>query len=399
MPSSSSSSFFAEAADAGSANGGDNGNDDTDTDDDDDDDSNLSLLLINDAKANIKNVDIYHLDVTDHYDYDKNDIPSSSTSSSSTSLSSSSGSSSEGGGRTRAGRGRGVGGMKSRDRHERHQPKRRHEITVDKDHCRDSFHFDCDAVWNNNDCETVHRYHHSPSSITNAPTTSTSSSTSSSSSRNDVDDDNDSDDLGVVIGDVYCPSTCGRCNTDRYYDVSSSSSSSLSSSSLLSSVVLSDQKCYTFGKQHLNFTFVNVEPQREDWIGIYTDGVDLTDLGPPVSWYWLCDSNKRDKCKASRGTATFPWLPPGKYKAVLSRNLKHGKGPYASFGPSSAYAASETFEVVRDSSGCAMRRGQRQRLRLRQLGELEEGEGEEEYQKLAQHQKLFLRRVGGGPLQ
>eukprot|EP00529_Nitzschia_sp_RCC80_P021482 CAMPEP_0113440990 /NCGR_PEP_ID=MMETSP0014_2-20120614/844_1 /TAXON_ID=2857 /ORGANISM="Nitzschia sp." /LENGTH=389 /DNA_ID=CAMNT_0000331805 /DNA_START=399 /DNA_END=1568 /DNA_ORIENTATION=+ /assembly_acc=CAM_ASM_000159 len=298
------------------------------------------------------NVDIYNLDVTDHF-YEKKDIISPSGRNSNFD------SNNNGGG----------GGPPPPPPPGR---KRRHEITVDKYHCRDSFHFDCDAVWNNDDCETTH------STSTTTPSSSSSSWTNDNPKKKNNDDVDNA--VDVVIGDVYCPATCGRCTTDRYNAAFSPPSSSSSSSS---SVVVSDQNCYTFAKQHLNFTFVNVEPQREDWIGIYNDDVDLTDLGPPVSWYWLCDSNKRDKCKASRGVATFPWLPPGKYKAVLSQNPKHGKGPYAAFGPFSAFAASEAFEVVRNSDGCAMRRRTRRRINQQLQDEQH------------QHQNLFLR--GGGP--
>lgn len=191
----------------------------------------------------------------------------------------------------------------------------RHEVLVDKHFCRDSFHFDCEAVLTNGDCDT-----HSKT------------------------------DPNSLIGDVYCPASCGRCRNDidinNNYDISEN-------------LLRADKLCYTFARQQINITFTNADPQREDWIGVYPHDVDVTDLGSPVAWYWLCDSNKRDKCKARSGIVTFPWLPPGIYKAVLSRNPKDGKGPYAAFGPFSAYTESESFEVVRSSEGCSMRKRRR----------------------------------------
>ena len=94
-------------------------------------------------------------------------------------------------------------------------------------------------------------------------------------------------------------------------------------------------------------------PHHEDWVGIYPDTADPHDLGSPVAWFWLC-GDKKHKCRTSVGTAAFPWLPPGTYKAVMSRN-RDAKGPYANYGPYSSYAESRPFEVGRGNT-CASRR-------------------------------------------
>ena len=94
-------------------------------------------------------------------------------------------------------------------------------------------------------------------------------------------------------------------------------------------------------------------PHQEDWVGIYPDTADPKDLGSPVAWYWLC-GDKKHKCKTSVGSVTFPWLPPGRYKAIMSRN-RDAKGPYANYGPYASYAESGSFEVARGDM-CASRR-------------------------------------------
>ena len=94
-------------------------------------------------------------------------------------------------------------------------------------------------------------------------------------------------------------------------------------------------------------------PHHEDWVGIYPDTADPHDLGSPVAWFWLC-GDKKHKCRTSVGAAVFPWLPPGTYKAVMSRN-RDAKGPYANYGPYSSYAESRPFEVGRGNT-CASRR-------------------------------------------
>jgi hypothetical protein len=138
-------------------------------------------------------------------------------------------------------------------------------------------------------------------------------------------------DKGEIIGDVFCPVSCGRCGVD-------------------SDEIYTDQTCYTFGKQEIHTKFANSNPDQEDWVGIYPEDANPNELGSPIAWYWLCGS-KKDKCKTGVGAVTFPWLPPGKYRALLSRHhsTKVHRAPYTS------YAQSEVFEVVRGNT-CAARR-------------------------------------------
>ena len=100
-------------------------------------------------------------------------------------------------------------------------------------------------------------------------------------------------------------------------------------------------------------TIANSKPDLDDWVGIYPITADVTDLGAPVSWFWLC-GGKKAKCRTSIGSVTFPWLPPGIYKAVMSRN-RATTGPYANYGPYKSYAESKPFEVSRGNM-CASRR-------------------------------------------
>jgi hypothetical protein len=139
------------------------------------------------------------------------------------------------------------------------------------------------------------------------------------------------DDNGDVIGDVFCQVSCGRCD-----DVSENS-------------IRTDQSCYSFGKQEITTRFFNRDPELEDWVGIYAFSEDSSELGTPVAWYWTC-GNKRDKCKISVGTVSFPWLPPGKYRALMARH----DGSKGFKGPITSYAESEPFEVVRGNS-CTVR--------------------------------------------
>mmetsp|Transcript_5070 Transcript_5070/g.14718 ORF Transcript_5070/g.14718 Transcript_5070/m.14718 type:complete len:222 (-) Transcript_5070:166-831(-) len=117
--------------------------------------------------------------------------------------------------------------------------------------------------------------------------------------------------------------------------------------------IVTDHSCYKFGKESIGVSFSNRVPHLEDWVGIYPDTADPMDLGPPVAWFWLC-GDKKSKCKTSVGSVTFPWLPPGNYKAVMSRN-RNAKGPYANYGPYVSYAESQPFEVARGDM-CASRR-------------------------------------------
>lgn len=97
-------------------------------------------------------------------------------------------------------------------------------------------------------------------------------------------------------------------------------------------------------------------PNEDDWIGIYPVTADPYDLGTPKSWFWQC-GDKRHKCKTAVGSVTFPWLPPGTYKAVMSKNRK-AAGPYANFGPFASYAESQPFEVARGLQCASRRRAQ-----------------------------------------
>eukprot|EP00535_Pseudo-nitzschia_heimii_P006001 CAMPEP_0197179248 /NCGR_PEP_ID=MMETSP1423-20130617/4270_1 /TAXON_ID=476441 /ORGANISM="Pseudo-nitzschia heimii, Strain UNC1101" /LENGTH=224 /DNA_ID=CAMNT_0042629137 /DNA_START=28 /DNA_END=702 /DNA_ORIENTATION=- len=150
-------------------------------------------------------------------------------------------------------------------------------------------------------------------------------------------DDGDCDKFtidGENYGNDVCPASCGTCGE-------------------VPDKISADQTCYTFAKQSIVVKFSNSIPHLEDWVGIYPDTADPKDLGSPVAWYWLC-GDKKHKCSTSVGFVIFPWLPPGTYKAVLSRN-RDAKGPYANYGPFRSYAESERFEVARGEM-CASRR-------------------------------------------
>lgn len=135
-------------------------------------------------------------------------------------------------------------------------------------------------------------------------------------------------------GDSVCKVSCGRCDT-------------------VPDKISTDHLCYKFGKESIGVDFSNSMPHQEDWVGIYPDTADSKDLGSPVAWFWLC-GGKKHKCKTSVGSVLFPWLPPGNYKAVMSRN-RDAKGPYANYGPYASYAESKPFEVARGDM-CASRR-------------------------------------------
>jgi hypothetical protein len=138
-------------------------------------------------------------------------------------------------------------------------------------------------------------------------------------------------DNGEVIGDIFCPVSCGRCEVN---DTS----------------IRTDQSCYKFGKQEITTHFFNSDPEMGDWIGVYAVTEDADESATPVAWYWTC-GNKRDKCRTSKGSVTFPWLPAGKYRVLMAR---HG-GTSGFKGPLNSFAESEPFEVVRGNS-CAARR-------------------------------------------
>mmetsp|Transcript_26271 Transcript_26271/g.49027 ORF Transcript_26271/g.49027 Transcript_26271/m.49027 type:complete len:227 (+) Transcript_26271:133-813(+) len=165
--------------------------------------------------------------------------------------------------------------------------------------CRDHAHFNCRLIAEEGDCEAYTEH-------------------------------------GELIGDTFCQVSCGRC-------------------SAADDQIFADLSCYSFAKQEITITFLNRSPEHGDWVGVYPAFSDLTNLGGPIAWYWLC-GNKKDKCKTGIGSVTFPWLPPGTYKAVLVRH-DHRKGHG---GPYASYADSTPFEVVRGTS-CSARRTQEQK--------------------------------------
>jgi len=139
---------------------------------------------------------------------------------------------------------------------------------------------------------------------------------------------------GESFGNSVCEVSCGRCDT-------------------VPDEISTNHNCYQFGKESIGVDFSNRMPHKEDWVGIYPDTADSKDLGSPVAWFWLC-GDKKHKCKTSVGYVTFPWLPPGRYKAVMSEN-RDARGPYANYGPYVSYAESKPFEVARGDM-CASRR-------------------------------------------
>jgi hypothetical protein len=139
---------------------------------------------------------------------------------------------------------------------------------------------------------------------------------------------------GNRVGDAFCQVSCGRCD---YADTEDDE-------------IFTHQSCYPFGKQEIKVSFFNQNPQNEDWVGMYPATADPNNLEGPVAWYWLCGT-KKEKCKIGVGSVTFPWLPPGTYKAMMVRQ-PHSKGHG---GPYSSYAESEPFDVVRGNT-CTSRR-------------------------------------------
>jgi hypothetical protein len=140
---------------------------------------------------------------------------------------------------------------------------------------------------------------------------------------------------GKRIGESFCQVSCGKCD----YSATDGDDE-----------VYTGQSCYPFGKQEIQVSFFNQNPQNDDWLGMYPAAADSNNLGSPVAWYWLC-GGKKDTCKTGVGTVKFPWLPPGVYKAVM---IRHGHSKTHG-GPYSSYAESEPFEVVRGNT-CTSRR-------------------------------------------
>jgi hypothetical protein len=150
---------------------------------------------------------------------------------------------------------------------------------------------------------------------------------------------------GEVIGETICRASCGRCDDDAYGTTDA---------------VTTDAGCYAFGQQEITLSFRNIEPQKDDWVGVYeattTEGEDDGEpavLGGLSAWSWLC-GNKRDQCKVGAGSVTVPWLPPGTYRAIMARNDHHSRGPLR-HGKERRYAESPMFEVVRGGV-CSTRR-------------------------------------------
>jgi hypothetical protein len=137
-----------------------------------------------------------------------------------------------------------------------------------------------------------------------------------------------STDNGNVIGHWYCLVTCGRCDRE-----------------VTSTTTSTDQLCYP-ANEAVAISLENEHPEPEDWMGIYPESADAADLGDPIVWEWLC-ATPEEVCKVHYRTITFDRLPPGTYKAVLSRR-NHG-GPYSSF------TETNTFEVTAPGGSCRER--------------------------------------------
>jgi hypothetical protein len=142
-------------------------------------------------------------------------------------------------------------------------------------------------------------------------------------------------DNGKLIGEVYCPVTCDACIQ------------TILSNSLLA------RDCYEYDEPIVVY-FSNSNPRFDDWIGIYPDSADSNMLSAdPDLWYWLCDGDQGDRCKAKYGSIVFDesphagsWpLPPGDYRAILARE---------DFGASYfvSYADSKSFTVKRSGRSC-----------------------------------------------
>lgn len=156
---------------------------------------------------------------------------------------------------------------------------------------------------------------------------------------------------GERYRDTVCPVSCtGPCTQQQQQPTMQSAGSQITT----------NQVCYNFGEERIEVRYYNQEPHHDDWIGIYTATTEDTTtttttnnnkllVGTPVSWFWSC-GDKKHKCKTSRGAVIIPWLPAGKYKAVMSRMSDEDNGTASTavrpdHGPYTSYAESTTFEV------------------------------------------------------
>lgn len=150
----------------------------------------------------------------------------------------------------------------------------------------------------------------------------------------------------LVVGDYYCPVSCDRCP---------------SGSTISANQVSVDKTCYNYGES-IVASFANMDPRRDDWIGIYSvsaaeDGTSNMILmaEEPLLWLYLC-GEQDDMCKVSygmltfgseapvvTGESTFP-LDAGVYFALL---LRDGWPPY------SAFVASDSFEIKAAGEYCS----------------------------------------------
>ena len=155
------------------------------------------------------------------------------------------------------------------------------------------------------------------------------------------DEDNhkcDDIDNGNIIGEEYCPVSCDECPWHPQ-----------------SATISVDADCYEYGET-IKFQFTNPDPKNDDWVGIYeyNSNFDPNDLGgDPILWFWLCDGDLHDFCKALYGEREFDsnspdpyndWpLDEGQYIVVLARDHPTD---YRS------YAESHHFEVKRSGQSC-----------------------------------------------
>jgi hypothetical protein len=112
--------------------------------------------------------------------------------------------------------------------------------------------------------------------------------------------------------------------------------------------VTTEKSCFRPG-EYIPVNFVNCDPQRDDWIGLYDSGIDDDEIdGDYERWYWICGSQS---CQSevqdgalflddgSYGDSSWP-LDEGTYKVHILRN---GQAPYESIGKS---------EVITVSNSC-----------------------------------------------
>jgi hypothetical protein len=101
------------------------------------------------------------------------------------------------------------------------------------------------------------------------------------------------------------------------------------------SVVTTDATCYV-ADSTISVSIFNCSPMERDWIGIYSEGSDVSNLGEPFLWFRSCSSSSCEgEIDMSSPDAT---LAEGSYQAHLIR--RNPGGPYVS------YQASTPFQVA-----------------------------------------------------